>query len=640
MHFGTQTVLYGLFGLPLVCLFYLWVFRRKKSLLSRMGKWELVQRLIDSTSKTKQLIKAGILVVCISLLIFSLSRPQYGSIERPITRKGVDMYIAIDTSLSMMAEDIKPNRLVRAKNQLKGLIHRLRGDRVGIISFAGTAFIQCPLTLDYGLAQNILDTIDYDSVPVQGTAIGEAIRTATNAFDRSAKGEKLLILLTDGEDHETDPLGAASQAAKAGLKIYAIGIGSEKGEPIRLANGSFKKDKQGHTVNSRLDLELLQKIAQLTGGKTIKANPTGSLELDAIYGEIGLLKKQTLRSRTYTIYEERFQYFLLPVILFLLIEMLINDRKKGMALPRTAVLILVLPLIFGFKLSDSLSKTTRKANQSFQNKEYEKALEMYKIAQVESPESPELHFNIGSVLLKETKYEEAIKEFEQAAALFKDPARIADSHYNIGVAEYRMAEQQVSMEKLQEAIKELEGAMASNQQAMKRNPNDQDPKYNYEQSKRLWKQLLEKLKQQNKEQQNQKNEQKQQEQQNQDEQKNEQGQQKQQEQQQNQQNQQKSQEEQEKQKQEQNSSQQDKKQQEEAREKKTEQQKQNAAKAEEKKEESPEAQQQKKQEAKIGEMSEQDALRLLSTLSDENKEALKEALKRQYKGRAGTQKDW
>jgi Ca-activated chloride channel family protein len=633
MHFGNQTALYGLFGLPFAVFFFVWVFRRKKSLLSRMGAWELVQRLIESTSSTKQIVKAVLLVLGIGLLIFSLSRPQYGSIERPIARKGVDIFIAIDTSLSMMAEDIAPNRLARAREQLKGLIHRLKGDRVGIITFAGTAFIQCPLTLDYGLAQNILDTINIDSVPVQGTAIGEAIRTATRSFERSAKGEKVLVLLTDGEDHETNPEGAAKEAAKEGVRIYSIGIGSEKGEPIRLADGSYKRDKEGHTVNSRLDLVLLQKIAQLTNGKTIKANPTGGLELDAIYEDIGLLQKQTLRSQTYTIYEERFQYFLLPVILILILEMLASDRKRTGA-PRLAFLLISLPFLFGFRLSDPLAKLNEQGNKAFQNKEYDKALEFYKNAQVESPESPEIHFNIGNVLLKEQKYDDAIQEFEKAAALFKEQDRIANANYNIGVAHYRTAEQLASMENYQEAIKKLEEAMAANQTAMRKNPGDEDPKFNYEQSKRLWKELLEKLKEQQQQQQQQ---QQQNQEQNQDQQQQQNGESE------------KSKEEQKKQEQQksetgenQEKKEEEQKEQQKQEEKPAEKKEEKTAKAEEKKEDekSPENSEQKQQEAKIGEMSREDALRLLSTLPEENKEALKEALKLQYSRRPGTDKDW
>ncbi len=593
MHFGNPTVLYGLFALPFVVLFFVWVFKRKKRLLSRLGSWDLVQRLIDSTSRSKQVTKVMLLIIAIGLLLFSMSRPQYGSIERPIRRKGVDIFIAIDTSVSMLAQDIKPNRLARAKEQLKGLIHRLRGDRVGIITFAGTAFVQCPLTLDYGLAQNILDTVEVDSVPVQGTAIGTAIHTATKAFERSAKGEKVLVLLTDGEDHDTDPIGAAKQAAKEGIKIYSIGIGSEKGEPIRLPDGSFKQDTEGHTVNSRLDLALLQKLAQITGGKTIKANPKGSLELDAIYSDIGLIQKKPLRSRTYTIYEERFQYFLLPVILLLIIDMLMSDRKR--TVQKVATLMLIIPFLFGFKLTDSLSNLTHAGNVAYKNKKFDKALEFYKNAQVESPEAPELHFNIGNVLLGKKKYDEAIKEYERASAIFKDPARMAAAHYNIGVAQYRTAQRLASMGKLPDAIKKLGEAMASNQLAMKRNPTDPDPKFNYEQCKRLLKQLMEKMK---------------------------------------------------KQEQKGTSPNKTKAQNKQAEKEKkaaaTKEKKEQKKKAEKKPEggKNQKTARQKQKKVKVGEMSKEDALRLLSTLPKENRNALKEALKRQYGSLPGTGKDW
>jgi len=634
MHFGNQNILYLLFGLPLVALFFLWVFRRKAMILKLLGSWDLVKRLIRTTSSTRQVIKAALLTFCVGLLIFSLSRPQYGSIERPIARKGVDIFIAIDTSLSMMASDIKPNRLARAKEQLKGLIHRLKGDRVGIITFAGTAFVQCPLTMDYGLSQNILDTIDHSSVPVQGTAIGTAIRVATRSFEKSARGERVLVLLTDGEDHETDPLEAAKEAANAGVRIYSIGIGSEKGEPIRLPDGSFKKDTEGHTVNSRLDLVLLQKIAQYTDGKTIKANPKGGLELDVLYADIGLIQKKTLRSRTYTIYEERFQYFLLPAILLLILEMLLGDRRRTAT--RLTTLVLVLPLLFGFTLKDDLANLNNKGNSAFQEGQFDQALEFYKNAQVESPEQPELHFNIGNVLLQKKKYEDAIKEYEQAASLFKDPEKTSRAHYNIGVARYRTAEQLATMENFQEAIKKLKEAMSSNQLAMKRNPGDPDPKYNYQQSKRLLKQLLDKLKQQEKQkQENQKQEEEKQQQE------------------------QKGQ----NQKQEDQKQEQKEKQGQNEKEKSGDSEKKDEQKKEgEKKEEKTTAQKQEKKEKQEGdkeeenketqsargemektpegEMSRQDALRLLNTLPEENKEALKRALQRQYGNLPGTDKDW
>jgi Ca-activated chloride channel homolog len=622
MQFENQAVLFGLFALPLLILFYVWVKSRRKKLLTRLGGWDLVIRLIGSVSNTKRFIKAGLIIFSVALLIFTLSRPQYGSIERPVTRKGVDIFIAIDTSLSMMATDIKPNRLSRAKEQLNGLIHRLKGDRVGIITFAGTAFVQCPLTMDYGLARNILSSINHDSVPVDGTAIGTTIRTAIKAFERSSEGEKVLVLLTDGEDHNTSPEDAAKEAAQAGIKIYSIGIGSVKGEPILLPDGSFKRDSKGHTVNSRLDLDLLQKIALTTNGKAIMANQKGGLELDRIYEDIGLLQKGTLRSKTYTIFEERFQYFLLPVILLLILEMLISDRKKRVH--GIAMLLLILPFIFGFKLKDDLSDFTRKGNSEFSQQNYDKALEYYKNAQVESPESPELHFNIANVLLKENKHEEAIREYEQAAALFKDTGNMSNAYYNIGVAQYRMGEQLANMENYQEAIKKLEEAMSSNQQAMRRNPEDRDPKFNYEQAKRLWKQILDKLKDQQKENKEENKEQNQEQEKDKNKKEKKDGE--------------KEENEEKKEgegKEESEENQKDQKQQKEE-EKKGEEKKETEKKAEEQKEN--EEQQQKQ--VKIGEMSKEDALRLLSTLPQENKEALKEALKMKHKNVTGTSKDW
>ncbi|MCX6999124.1 MAG: tetratricopeptide repeat protein, partial [Candidatus Sumerlaeota bacterium] len=266
--------------------------------------------------------------------------------------------------------------------------------------------------------------------------------------------------------------------------------------------------------------------------------------------------------------------------------------------------------IFGFTLTDSLSRLTRQGNHAFEEGKLERALELYKNAQVESPESPELHFNIGNVLLKNKKYEEAIKEFEQAAALLKEPSRMADAHYNIGVAQYRMAEQLITAQNLPEAAKKLEECMASNQQAMKRNAKDADPKYNYEQAKRLWKEILDKMKEQQKNQ-----EQKQQEQQ--------------------------------KNEGEKKEGEQKEKQSQKNEQKKEEQAKAQEQKQEEKKEEqgqkekeTKEEQQAQQQETKVGEMSKDDALRLLSTLPQENRESLKEALKHQYQGRMAPEKDW
>jgi len=328
MQFGNPQVLNLLFALPTVALFFWWVFRRKRRLLGRFAGVAVIDRLIATTSRAKQIAKACGLVLAVALIIVALARPQWGSHTRPIEKKGVDIMIAIDTSRSMLARDIPPDRLTRAKQELRALIRRVQGDRVGIIPFAGTAVVQCPLTLDYGLAMDILDTVNVDSVPVQGTAIGTAIRTATDTFKRTAKGKRVLILLTDGEDQGTHPVAAAAEAAKEGVVIYAIGIGTREGNPIPEA-GKLKKDSEGNPVNSRLDAETLQRAALKTGGKYIEGKPSGEMELDEVYASVGALEKTLQESKVYTIYEERFGWFLLLAALILAWELIQTDRRKG-----------------------------------------------------------------------------------------------------------------------------------------------------------------------------------------------------------------------------------------------------------------------------------------------------------------------
>ncbi len=317
MHFGNQDILLGLFGLVPVALFFIGYFRRKRRLLQRFASGNLQPFLYDQTSLRIQQRKALWLIVLIGLLLVVMARPQFGTVERPIVRKGVDIYIAIDTSTSMLATDIKPNRITRAKDLMRSLIYRLKGDRVGIVLFAGTAVIQCPLTLDYEMVMATLEAINVGAIEVQGTAIGTAIRTAIKSFQRTPRGYRVLVLITDGEDQGSDPLGAAKEAAEEGVVIYTLGIGSPEGAPIPLPDGGFKEDKQGHKVMSKLDFDTLQKIAITTGGKAVLANPAGDTEVEIIYNSIQQMQKRELATKIHTLYVERFQYFLLPAILLL-----------------------------------------------------------------------------------------------------------------------------------------------------------------------------------------------------------------------------------------------------------------------------------------------------------------------------------
>jgi Ca-activated chloride channel family protein len=246
-------------------------------------------------------------------------------------REGVDIVIALDCSHSMLAQDFKPSRLEKAKQEMNGLISRMRGDRVGLVAFAGVAFIQCPLTLDYSAAGMFLDIMDENLIPRPGTAVGDAIRTSIAAFNQKERKYKVLILLTDGEDHGSDPLKAAEEAAAEGIRIYTIGIGSVQGEPVPVKNKrgmvtGYKKDREGSVVVSKLDQTTLQKIALTTGGKYYHAT-SGEMELEKIYSEISKMEKKELEGKLMTQYEDRYQIFIFLAIVCLTIEFLLSERR-------------------------------------------------------------------------------------------------------------------------------------------------------------------------------------------------------------------------------------------------------------------------------------------------------------------------
>lgn len=330
-RFGFPQLLHLLWLMPALVVFFVFVFRWKKKALIRFGNLEIVQKLIYSVSRKRQILKIALLVGAVGFMALSVARPQIGTKLEEIKREGVDIIVALDVSLSMMAEDIKPNRLEKAKHEIEGLIDRLQGDRIGLIAFSGVAFVQCPLTLDYSAAKIFLDIMDPDLIPEPGTNIVDAIATALKAFEQMERKYKVMVLITDGENHGDDPLKIAEEAERQGVKIYTVGIGSVKGEPIPIVSETgvrqgFKKDRKGGVVVTKLDEITLEKIALQTGGKYYRAT-TGEAELDKIYDEISRMEKKQLASLQYSQFEDRFQYVLIFAILFLVIEMLLPERR-------------------------------------------------------------------------------------------------------------------------------------------------------------------------------------------------------------------------------------------------------------------------------------------------------------------------
>jgi len=332
MKFATPENLIFLVLVLVLIVFYIWSIGRKKRLLARFGDMLLLLKNAPYISFARQGGKAAMLIGAVLFMVLTLSRLQCGTHMEMMRREGIDLVVAIDVSSSMLAEDMKPNRIAKARQEVRGILDRLQGDRIGLVAFAGEAFIQCPLTLDYSAAEIFLDVIDVGLIPTQGTAIGTAIRKSSEAYETKERKHKVLILLTDGEDHDTDPVAAAETAREEGIKIYPIGIGSPVGEPIPQLDRKgqrvgYKKDKSGEVVVTKLDEVTLQKVAMITGGKYYRAS-AGEMELDKVYDEINQMEKKELEGKLLMQYEDRYQYPLLLAILLIVGEFFISEKTR------------------------------------------------------------------------------------------------------------------------------------------------------------------------------------------------------------------------------------------------------------------------------------------------------------------------
>lgn len=311
--------------------FYLWAFKQRRIAREKFAKQELLKELLLSVDFRLQKLKAVVIILGVTLMLFSLLRPQWGFRWEEIKRKGVDILIALDSSKSMLAEDVLPSRLQRAKLSLKDLTRQLKGDRIGLIAFSGTAFLQCPLTVDYGGFLLSLDNIDSNTIPRGGTSFSSAIQEAIKGYAGGQKKYKVLVIISDGENLEGDPLKLAEVAKNEGIIIHCIGIGTKDGELIftqESGNREYVKDKEGNAVKSRLDETLLQKIALATGGSYIRAT-SKEFGLSLLYEErISKMEKRELEGHLAKNYQERFQWPLALGFLFLLLEPFIPERKK------------------------------------------------------------------------------------------------------------------------------------------------------------------------------------------------------------------------------------------------------------------------------------------------------------------------
>lgn len=331
-RFANQQMLY-LIAL-VVCLpllFYIFD-RYAKGLLERFATGKLLSVIIDSVNWRSRRIKRVLFTAGLFFLVLALARPQFGTKIEEVKRKGMNLVVVLDVSNSMLAEDVKPNRLTRSKIEVSSIIDKLKGDRIGIVLFAGEAFPYCPLTLDYEAAKMLLSGADTRSISAQGTNIAAGIDKAIEMFPKREKKHLAILVITDGENLEGNPEEAAKRAAEQGVKIFTVGIGSPAGEPIPTYNESgqktgYKRNEDGSIVTSKLDEKSLQKIALITDGKYYRASP-GQAELDKIFSEIEKIGTEEFASKKFTTYEDRYRYPLALSGLLLLASFLSNDRKK------------------------------------------------------------------------------------------------------------------------------------------------------------------------------------------------------------------------------------------------------------------------------------------------------------------------
>ena len=330
-QFSHHEYLYVLALIPLFTVLFAWVLFMRKKRLQRFGDTELVSRLMPDASTRKPVVKFVLLMIAYTFIVLGVASPRFGTKLQESKRTGVEIIIALDVSNSMMAEDIQPNRLERAKQAVSRLIDRFVDNKIGLIVFAGEAYTQLPITADYVSAKMFLSTISSDIVPVQGTAIGAAINLATNSFSPTSETGKAIIVITDGENHEDNPVQAAEEAIKRGINVYAIGVGSTQGTPIpvRTASGQrdFMKDRAGNTVMSKLDEKTLQETAMAGKGVYVRAT-TANMGLNNVYDEINKLEKAEFETKNYAEFAEMFQWPFGIALLFLLAELLISNRKN------------------------------------------------------------------------------------------------------------------------------------------------------------------------------------------------------------------------------------------------------------------------------------------------------------------------
>lgn len=446
MKLANTQMLWLFWTVPFLVLVYWYGWRRRRKILQGFANQRSRDALVPQGLRARRRLKASLILLATLLLVLTAAGPQYGFHWEKVERRGVDLVIALDCSRSMLAQDIQPTRLDRAKREIVDLLAMLQGDRVGLVAFSGTAFLQCPLTMDYSAFDLFLNVLTPDYLPLGGTDMSAAVHTALNAFDAESAAEKAVILITDGENTgQGDPEEAAKAAQKAGIKLFCIGVGSADGVPVPSAEGGFKKDADGQIVLSRLDEPLLTRMAVATGGSYVRS-VAGDMDLDVIYQDQirGGMKQAALESGRKKVWAQRFQWPLAVAIVLLMTAWAVPSVKK-------TVVGLAFVLCLIYPQSQVWAGPMQKGYQSYQDGQYDEALKRFIEGQLKDPDNPDVLYNIGSAYYKSGDYKAAQEHFSQALSK-ASPELKAKLLYNLGNTAFRQKQ-------LQEAAKDYEAAL-------------------------------------------------------------------------------------------------------------------------------------------------------------------------------------
>ena len=503
-RFADPIYLYILAVIPVLAIIRFLTYRNQKKRLRKFGDPKLLRELMPDVSRFRPAVKFWILQGALALLIVMLARPQFGTKINNEQRVGIETIIAMDISNSMMAEDITPSRLDRSKMMVENLVDHFTNDKIGLIVFAGDAFVQLPITSDYVSAKMFLSSIDPSMMATQGTDIARAIDMATHSFTQEEGIGKAIIVITDGEDHEGGALEAAKAAKDAGMRVYVLGVGSTKGSPIPIpGTGDYMKDNTGNTVMSALNEDMCRQVAQAGGGAYIHVENNSAAQ-DQLDKELDKLAKKETTSTVYSEFDEQFQAVAILALLLLILEICIFDRRnpliKRLSLfgskKKAAATMLLLMVAATASAQQADRQYIREGNKQFRLGQYDKAEVSYRKAVEKNPKNPQAAYNLGNALMAQKKDSAAVQQFEQSTRIETNPMRKAAAYHNMGV--------------ICQTHKMYDEAIEAYKNALRNNPNDDETRYNLVLCKHLKKKQDEKQKQnqQNKDDQNKKDDQK------------------------------------------------------------------------------------------------------------------------------------